>query len=116
MCRLEEFTAFLTLLPHLPFPRCPLLPGALVLFRLALLRVVLLVLTLVLPRGMLHALETFWCHLFTYLLLGTRFFNTFFVGEYKKNVPFSSHFRRELHFPQGRGVNAREMVRESCCG
>lgn len=49
--------------------------------RLACLRVALLMATPFVPRGLLHTLEGVWCHLFTYLLLGTRFFNTFFVGE-----------------------------------
>ncbi|CAM9896471.1 unnamed protein product, partial [Ectocarpus fasciculatus] len=48
---------------------------------LACLRVALLMASPFVPRGLLHTLEGVWCHLFTYLLLGTRFFNTFFVGE-----------------------------------
>ncbi|CAM9809847.1 unnamed protein product, partial [Ectocarpus sp. 12 AP-2014] len=48
---------------------------------LACLRVALLMATPFVPRGLLHTLEGVWCHLFTYLLLGTRFFNTYFVGE-----------------------------------
>ncbi|CAM9923702.1 unnamed protein product [Pylaiella littoralis] len=48
---------------------------------LACLRVALFMARPFLTRGVLHTLETLWCHLFTYLLLGTRFFNTFFVGD-----------------------------------
>lgn len=51
------------------------------------------------PRGLLHTLEGVWCHLFTYLLLGTRFFNTFFVGEREPVVCCTS----------------ATVVRESCC-
>lgn len=50
---------------------------------LACLRVALLLATPFLPRGLLNTLEALWCHVFTYLLLGTRFFNTFFVGTSK---------------------------------
>ncbi|CAN0515544.1 unnamed protein product, partial [Ectocarpus sp. 12 AP-2014] len=48
---------------------------------LAGLRVALLMATPFVPRGLLHTLEGVWCHLFTYLLLGTSFFNTYFVGD-----------------------------------
>ncbi|CAM9673939.1 unnamed protein product, partial [Ectocarpus sp. 13 AM-2016] len=48
---------------------------------LAGLRVALLMGTPFMPRGLLHTLEGVWCHLFTYLLLGTRFFNAYFVGD-----------------------------------
>lgn len=60
---------------------CVVLVSAVFLPRLACLRVALFMARPFLTRGVLHTLETLWCHLFTYLLLGTRFFNTFFVGE-----------------------------------
>ena len=49
--------------------------------RLVMLQMVMLVLSLFLPQGTLHSMETLWCHMFTHLLLGTRFYNAFFVGE-----------------------------------
>lgn len=49
--------------------------------RLAVLRVGLTVTSMMVQGRTIDRLEIIWSHLFTYFLLGTRFFNTFVIGE-----------------------------------
>lgn len=60
--------------------------------RLAVLRVGLTVTSMMVQGRTIDRLEIIWSHLFTYFLLGTRFFNTFVIG--KKSVGLDDCFAR----------------------